>query len=128
MGERVGHQALSAWVVSAVAAVLGVGGLERIGFVQAFVPVSIALTATALGTLLPTLREHNMLAGVFGRVIFAAGAVGELLPILATSVFLRVSSGVMLRDNAAALVGAGVLSVANFPLIASWLHNRRARK
>jgi Kef-type K+ transport system membrane component KefB len=28
------------------------------------------------------------LAGVFGRVIFAAGAVGELFPILATSLFL----------------------------------------
>ena len=46
------------------------------------------MTTTALGTLLPILRDQNMLAGLFGRFIFAAGAVGELLPILAISLFL----------------------------------------
>ncbi len=86
--EKAGRQALIAWAISAVAAVLVVGGLEYLGFVQAFVPVSIALTTTALGTLLPILREQNMLAGTFGRFIFAAGAVGELLPIVAISLFL----------------------------------------
>jgi Kef-type K+ transport system membrane component KefB len=71
-------------VISAVAAVLIVGGLEYLGFVRAFVPVSIALTTTALGTLLPILREQHMLTGTFGRFIFAAGAVGELFPTIAT--------------------------------------------
>ncbi|HEY5879973.1 MAG TPA: cation:proton antiporter, partial [Nakamurella sp.] len=86
--EKAGRQALIAWMISAVAAVLIVGALERTGFVRAFVPVSIALTTTALGTLLPILREQHMLAGTFGRFVFAAGAVGELFPILATSLFL----------------------------------------
>jgi Kef-type K+ transport system membrane component KefB len=86
--EKAGRQALIGWMISAVAAILIVGGLERLGFVRAFVPVSIALTTTALGTLLPILREQHMLAGTFGRFIFAAGAVGELFPILATSLFL----------------------------------------
>ncbi|MGS0684760.1 cation:proton antiporter [Nakamurella sp. GG22] len=86
--EKAGKQALVAWTISAVAAAAVVGGLEAIGFVHAFVPVSIALTTTALGTLLPILREQNMLGGRFGRFIFAAGAVGELLPILAISLFL----------------------------------------
>jgi len=86
--ERAGRQALIAWVISAVAAVVIVGGLEYLGFVRAFVPVSIALTTTALGTLLPILREQHMLAGALGRFVFAAGAVGELFPILATSLFL----------------------------------------
>jgi Kef-type K+ transport system membrane component KefB len=86
--ETAGRQALIAWTISAVAAALIVGGLAYIGFVRAFVPVSIALTTTALGTLLPILRDQNMLAGTFGRFVFAAGAVGELLPILATSLFL----------------------------------------
>lgn len=86
--ERAGKQALVAWAVSAVLAIAVVGGLEYLGFVQAFVPVALALTTTALGTLLPILREQKMLGGSFGRYIFAAGAVGELLPILAISLFL----------------------------------------
>ena len=86
--ERAGRRALTAWVVSAVAAVLIVGGLEYLGFIRAFVPVSIGLTTTALGTLLPILREQHMLTGMFGRYVFAAGAVGELLPIIATSLLL----------------------------------------
>ncbi len=86
--EKAGKQALVAWAISATIAVGVVGGLAAAGFVHAFVPVSIALTATALGTLLPILREHCMLAGSFGRFIFAAGAVGELFPIVATSLFL----------------------------------------
>ena len=86
--ERAGKQALVAWAFSAVVAVAVVGGLEYLGFVKAFVPVAIALTTTALGTLLPILREQQMLGGPFGRFIFAAGAVGELLPILAISLFL----------------------------------------
>ena len=86
--ERAGRPALTAWVVSAVAAVLIVGGLEYLGFIRAFVPVSIGLTTTALGTLLPILREQHMLTGLFGRYVFAAGAVGELLPIIATSLLL----------------------------------------
>jgi Kef-type K+ transport system membrane component KefB len=86
--EKAGQQAILAWVISAVIAALVIGGLAAIGFVTAFVPVAIALTTTALGTLLPILRDNNMLAGRFGRFIFAAGAVGEILPILAISLFL----------------------------------------
>lgn len=86
--EKAGRQAILAWVVSAVAAVAVVGGLAALGFVTAFVPVAIGLTTTALGTLLPILREQRMLDGPFGRFVFAAGAVGEIFPILAISLFL----------------------------------------
>jgi len=86
--QKAGRQALVAWTISAVTAVLIVGGLASLGFVRAFVPVAIALTTTALGTLLPILRDQHMLGGTFGRFVFAAGAIGELLPILATSLFL----------------------------------------
>ena len=86
--ERAGGQAVVAWVISAGLAVAVVGLLAAVGFVHAFVPVAIGLTTTALGTLLPILREQRMLSGPFGRLIFAAGAAGELLPILAISLFL----------------------------------------
>jgi Kef-type K+ transport system membrane component KefB len=45
------------------------------------------LTTTALGALLPILRDSDMLGGRFGRHILAAGAVGELFPILAIAIF-----------------------------------------
>ena len=38
--EKAGTQALIAWTISAVLAVLVVGGLAALGFVQAFLPVS----------------------------------------------------------------------------------------
>jgi Kef-type K+ transport system membrane component KefB len=86
--QRAGRLALYAWLVSVVLAMAIVGLLELAGLVKAFVPVSLALTTTALGTLLPILRDNGMLTGPFGSFIFAAGAVGELGPVLAISVFL----------------------------------------
>jgi hypothetical protein len=117
------------------------------------------------GTLLPILRDNDMLGGQFGRYVFAAGAVGELFPILIIAVFLTrrghfialasvalvgvlalaltagmrfitattlpllialadigQQDGVMLPATAAALVGAGVLAVLVYPLIAVTLH------
>lgn len=66
--------------------------LAALGLVRAFVPVALGLTTTALGTLLPILREHDLLAGQFGRYVLAAGAVGELLPILGIALFLGTQS------------------------------------
>ena len=62
--------------------------LGSLGFLRAFVPIGLALTTTALGTLLPILHDHHMLSGDFGRYVLAAGAVGELFPIVAISLFL----------------------------------------
>ena len=76
------------WVITAAVAAGLVGVLAAVGFVHAFVPVAMGLTTTALGTLLPILRDNDMLAGRFGRYIMAAGAVGELLPIVAIAIFL----------------------------------------
>jgi len=114
--EKAGKQALLGWTISAVLAVLIVGGLAALGFVHAFVPVSIALTTTALGTLLPILRDQNMLAGAFGRFIFAAGAVGELLPILAISLFLGAY-----KTWWEALI---IASIAGLAFVLAWIASR----
>jgi Kef-type K+ transport system membrane component KefB len=86
--ERAGKLAIGGWACSAVIAVGIVAALGAIGFVRDFVPIGLALTTTALGTLLPILHDNNMLSGAFGRYVLAAGAVGELFPIVAISVFL----------------------------------------
>jgi Kef-type K+ transport system membrane component KefB len=86
--QRAGKLAVIAWVISAVLAGVLVGILASMGIVRAFVPVALGLTTTALGTLLPILRDNNMLRGSFGSYLLAGGAVGEFFPIVAIAVFL----------------------------------------
>jgi Kef-type K+ transport system membrane component KefB len=76
------------WLLSLALAAGTVAVLEAIGFVRAPVMMTIALTTTAIGTLLPILRDAGELETPFGRFVLAAGAVGELGPIMAISVVL----------------------------------------
>jgi Kef-type K+ transport system membrane component KefB len=111
--QRPGKLAILGWVISALVAVGVTGALTAAGYIRDFVPVGLALTTTALGTLLPILRDNDMLDGQFGRYIFAAGAVGELFPILIIAVFLT-KRGHFVALASVALVGllAIVLSAA----------------
>jgi Kef-type K+ transport system membrane component KefB len=86
--EDAGRRALLAWFVSLGLALGVVGVLAATGLVRAFLPVALGLTTTALGTLLPVLREKGLLGGRLGRHLLATGGVGELLPVLAIAVFL----------------------------------------
>ena len=86
--ERAGRMAIVGWAISAVLSVGAVALRASFGFVRDFVPIGLALTTTALGTLLPILQDNKMLDGKFGRYVLAAGAVGELFPIVAISLFL----------------------------------------
>ena len=86
--QQAGKLAIVGWVASAALAGLLVGLLASTGFVRAYVPVALGLTTTALGTLLPILRDNNMLRGSFGSYMMAGGAVGEFFPVVAIAVFL----------------------------------------
>jgi len=83
-----------------------VAGLTKAGFVRDFIPIALALTTTALGTLLPILSDNEMLRGQFGRYVLAAGAVGELFPIVAISLFLTK------RDEFAAIASLVAIAVS----------------
>ena len=86
--ERSGRLAMAGWLISAVVSIVVTGLLAAAGLVHAFVPVALALTTTALGTLLPILRDNDMLDGPLGRLIMPAGAVGEFFPIVGIAIFL----------------------------------------
>jgi Kef-type K+ transport system membrane component KefB len=58
-----GRLAIIGWLISAIIAVGAVGTLGSFGFLRAYVPIGLALTTTALGTLLPILHDHHMLSG-----------------------------------------------------------------
>jgi Kef-type K+ transport system membrane component KefB len=110
--QRPGRLAITGWVMSAVIAVAVTAGLTAAGYIKDYVPVGLALTTTALGTLLPILRDNGMLGGEFGRHVFAAGAVGELFPILIVAVFLtRRGHFIALASVAAVGVIAIILSL-----------------
>jgi Kef-type K+ transport system membrane component KefB len=115
--QQPGRLAMTGWAVSAALSVGVVAVLASFHYVRDFVPVALALTTTALGTLLPILRDNEMLSGGFGRDVLAAGAVGELFPIIAISVFLTrqdqfVALGSLLLVALAALVLLILLLVA----------------
>src|SRR5688500_511993 len=72
----------AAWVVS-LALAYGVGGLLALaGVVVSLVYTGSALATTAIGTLIPILRDAGELRTRFGGYLLAAGAFGEFGPIL----------------------------------------------
>ena len=113
-----GRLAIAGWLISAVIAIAVVGALAAAHYVADYVPVALALTTTALGTLLPILRDNNMLAGQFGRCVESAGAVGELFPILIIAVFLT-RRGDLVALASVAAVGVLALVLAALPRLAS---------
>ena len=104
---------MAAWFLSLGLALGVVALLAGAGLVRAFVPVALGLTTTALGTLLPILREKGLLHGRLGRHLLATGAVGELFPVLAIALFLGTQSRfTALASLAAVAVLTLVLSLA----------------
>lgn len=73
------------WLVS-IALGIALGFLVDPGAGAVF--VGVALASTALGALLPILRDSGVLRTPFGVSILAIGAVGEFGPLLAISLFL----------------------------------------
>ncbi|MFJ9519769.1 cation:proton antiporter [Kitasatospora sp. NPDC101801] len=79
-------RAVGAWLIT-LAIALGAGALiNRDPLNGAF--AGLALTTTALGTILPILRDSGALPSPFGAMTMATGAVGEFGPIIAIAVLL----------------------------------------
>ena len=81
------------WLVS-FAVCLGVGlALQASGLVDSALFVGAALSTTALGALVPILRDARELRTRFGAYVVAAGAMGEFGPILLIATVLASSDG-----------------------------------
>jgi Kef-type K+ transport system membrane component KefB len=115
--ERPGRLAISGWVMSVAISVAVTAGLTAVGYIKDYIPVGLALTTTALGTLLPILRDNGMLGGQFGQHVFAAGAVGELFPILIIAVFLT-KRGHFIALASVLLVGVIAIILSLVPWLA----------
>jgi Kef-type K+ transport system membrane component KefB len=76
--------------------------------INAEIAVAIALTSTALGTLLPILKDAGMLGTRFGSTLMNHGAYGELGPVVAMAILLGVRGPI---ESALLLVAFAVLAV-----------------
>jgi Kef-type K+ transport system membrane component KefB len=76
------------WLIS-VALAYGIGGLlAAAGIVVSFLYTGSAMATTAIGTLIPILRDNGELKTRFGTYLLAAGGAGEFGPILLVTLVL----------------------------------------
>jgi len=87
------------WLVSLTLALALSYGLHEAGMVADPLLVSVALATTAIGTLLPILREAGELETGFGRYVLGAGAIGEFAPIILFSLIVTGDDGFAMRSG-----------------------------
>jgi Kef-type K+ transport system membrane component KefB len=79
---------VAGWILS-LALAYGLGGiLAAAGVVLSLVFTGSAMATTAIGTLIPILRDSGELKSRFGTYLLAAGAIGEFGPILLITLVL----------------------------------------
>jgi Kef-type K+ transport system membrane component KefB len=84
------------WLMSIAIAYAAGGVLALLGVVDSLVYTGSAMATTAIGTLIPILRDTGEMRTRFGTYLLGAGAVGEFGPILLVTLFL--STGHPLRE------------------------------
>ncbi|MEU8773951.1 cation:proton antiporter [Streptomyces sp. NPDC048606] len=109
--DRVGGDTLKraawSWLIALVLGLTVGVLLAHGGGFEKGVYVGTALTSTALGTILPVLRDSGDLKSRFGTVMMAVGSVGEFGPIIAMALLL---SGRAPARSAALLVAFGLIT------------------
>jgi Kef-type K+ transport system membrane component KefB len=85
---REGRVAGVTWLASLGIGFLVIGLLGVTDVIDEQVAVAIALTSTALGTLLPILKDNGLMRSPVGARVLRHGAYGELGPILAMALLL----------------------------------------
>lgn len=120
---RYGKLAAIGWGCTLLVAGIATWVLETTGHIENFIGFAIVLTSTALGTLLPVLRDSGELKTPFGKFFMGAGAAGEFGPILAISLFLSSMS------SFEAIIALVVMALAAYVLakIPQWLKSEKLR-
>jgi Kef-type K+ transport system membrane component KefB len=87
MRSKQGKNACITWVICFSIA-FSLGALFTNGNIQLSIVLGIASTSTALGTLLPILKDSRRIETNIGKATIIHGAYGELFPIIAMSLLL----------------------------------------
>jgi len=98
-----------AWVLS-VGLAFGIGAiLAGLGVIESFLYTGAAMATTAIGTLIPILRDNGELKTRFGTYLLAAGGAGEFGPILLVTLFFSTQSAL---HESAILIAFVLLAIA----------------
>ena len=109
LGGNQGAHAFGTWLASmgiALAVVFAMGLMEESALEGC--AVAIALTSTALGTLMPILKERGLMGTRLGNTVIAYGTWGELGPVIAMVLLLSARSAWL---SLAVLLGLALLCV-----------------
>lgn len=97
------------WLLS-VGLAFGIGGLlAGAGVIVSFLYTGAAMATTAIGTLIPILRDNGELKTRFGTYLLAAGGAGEFGPIMLVTIFFSTSGAL---HESAILVAFVILAIA----------------
>jgi Kef-type K+ transport system membrane component KefB len=96
------------WGISILLAFSVGGVLALAGIVLSFLYTGSALVTTAIGTLIPILRDGGELRTRFGTYLLAAGGIGEFGPIMMITLFLSTERPI---HEAAILIAFVVLAL-----------------
>lgn len=107
------------WVISLALGLLVIIPFVLEGLVVSDLLVGLALTTTAIGTLLPMMNDQGITHTRFGSYLLAAGSVGEFAPIVAITLLFSgdqpFHEGVLLVAFVLAAIGVAVLATRPQP-------------
>lgn len=112
------------WLVSVVLACGVTFALAGFGTIESPLLTALALTTTAVGALLPILRDAGRLGPPYGPVVLATGAIGEAAPLIALSLILAGAAGA--PGQALILVGFAIGAAAAVMVAARTTHGHLA--
>jgi Kef-type K+ transport system membrane component KefB len=108
--------AVQGWLSSAAIGATAAGALFALGVVEGPGFVALAVTTTAIGALLPILRDNGWLAPPYGPLVLSAGAIGEAAPIIGLSLLLAGHANLLAQSML--LVACGLAAIAAIALAA----------
>ncbi len=103
--------AVAGWGVSLAIGLGAAFALVSAGLARDTVVVGLALTTTALGTLVPMLRDAGVMDTKFGAMISGIGTVGEFGPIVAVALLLTRKEPLLTSLLLASFITVAVITV-----------------
>ena len=88
LAGRQGRWAWTTWTVGFVVAVAATSAFVPDAALTQSVALGLAISSTALGTLLPILKDRGLLPSALGRSVLTHGAVGEIGPVVVMALLL----------------------------------------
>jgi Kef-type K+ transport system membrane component KefB len=103
--------ATAGWAISLVIGLGAAFALVSAGLARDTVVVGLAVTTTAMGTLVPILQDAGVLKTPFGALVSAIGTVGEFGPVVAVALLLTNKEPLLTSLLLVAFITVAVITV-----------------